>query len=295
MKSGFAAFHPLVQTMFFIVCISINMFIMHPVILSISLISSFIYICYSWGISGLIFCIRVNFITSAMIIIINPLISHNGITVIGHLPSGNVITAESVIFGCAAAALMSASVNWFYCVNKIITSEKIIYLFGRIMPKGALLISMVLSFSGKLSSHFREVKAAHMSVSVCSNKDIHSRLKISMQIISSMIQWSLENFVDTADTMSSKGYGTSKRTNYSVYRLRIGDIIFILLLLSAAAIIFICHNSEVIYFSYYPVSEIVFENKLSFIVFAIYAVICNIPLLTTITEGRKWNYSMSES
>ena len=150
MKSGFAAFHPLVQTVFFIVCISINMFIMHPVILSISLISSFIYICYLWGISGLIFCIRVNFITSAMIIIINPLISHNGITVIGHLPSGNVITAESVIFGCAAAALMSASVNWFYCVNKIITSEKIIYLFGRIMPKGALLISMVLSFSGKL-------------------------------------------------------------------------------------------------------------------------------------------------
>lgn len=295
MKTGFATLHPLVQLTFFISCLSVNMFIMHPVILIISWLCSSIYIIYSWGINNLIFVLKINIVSSLMIILINPLISHRGITVLAYLPSGNVITLESIIFGCAAALLMSSVVNWFFCFNKVITSDKIIYLFGKIFPKIALLISMILSFTGKFSAQLDEVKAAQFSLEHCKGKkSIVKKIKLSVRVMSAMIQWSLENSVDTADSMHSRGYGTAKRTNYSIYKLRKTDIIYVIVFVIADVLIYFSSYLEIIYFSYYPVIDISFENNLSLLVLLVYALMCIVPVMTDLMEERKWNYLKSK-
>ena len=66
--------------------------------------------------------------------LINPAFNHEGVTVIAYLPSGNPLTLESVLYGIVAASMVATVICWFSCFNKIMTSDKFIYLFGRIIP-----------------------------------------------------------------------------------------------------------------------------------------------------------------
>ena len=44
-----------------------------------------------------------------------------------------------------------------------------------------------------------------------------------MENFSILVTWSLENAVETADSMRARGYGTAKRTAYSPFRFAVHD------------------------------------------------------------------------
>ena len=46
---------------------------------------------------------------------------------------------------------------------------------------------------------------------------VFARVKNSIRILSAVITWSLENAIDTSDSMKSRGYGLTGRTAYSNY------------------------------------------------------------------------------
>lgn len=288
MKNGMEGFHPIVLLMFFTSCLSVTMLIMHPFFLLTSFISGLLYIFVCGGADGLLNSLKFNIITSLMIIIINPLISHCGVTVITYLPDGNPLTMESVVFGCAAALMLSSAVNWFYCINSVMTSDKIIYLFGKISPKLALLISMVLSFSEKLSHHYREV----MDARACLD-DGKNRISVLIKNISSTIQWALENSVDTADSMCSRGYATGKRTAYNLYKISSRDIIMLILFSAADSIIIYSYFKENIYFSYYPIFLIEYSGFMSYCCFIVFGLLCIMPVIVKWREDIRWKYLRS--
>lgn len=295
MKTGFSTLHPMVQAMFFVSCISVTMLIMHPVFLIISLISSFIYLVYSYGFRQFLKMLKVDLVTSVIIILVNPLISHGGITFIAYLPSGNPMTLESILFGCAAAMLLSCTFNWFFCVSRVMNSDRIIYLFGKIAPKLALMISMILCFSGKFSGHYREVVTAQQLLYRNSDRNrLFRRLKISVKAVSSMIQWSLENSIDTADSMKSRGYGAGKRTFYHIFRMRTKDVILLVWMLITDILIVSAFYREVIFFSYYPVTQITCENTESYFIYVIYIFLCMLPVIADRKEDIKWKYLRSK-
>lgn len=101
---------------------------------------------------NLIFAVPVLFLT----MIINPLSNHRGVTVLFYL-NDNAITLEAILYGLASAAMLVSVVMWFSCFNKIMTSDKIIYLFGRMIPVIALLLSMCFRFIPLLKARFREI------------------------------------------------------------------------------------------------------------------------------------------
>jgi energy-coupling factor transport system permease protein len=51
-----------------------------------------------------------------------------------------------------------------------------------------------------------------------------ARARNGLSILSVMTTWALENAVDTADSMNSRGYGTGPRSAYSNYRLERRDL-----------------------------------------------------------------------
>ena len=143
---AFSGFHPAVNLCFFAAVIGMTMFLMHPVFLSISLLCGCGYLWYLRGGRGLVrqlgFLLPVLLFTAAL----NPLFNHDGVTVLFLLPGGSPVTWEAVCFGLTSAALMGASIIWFSCCSIVITTDKIIYLFGRLIPSLSLLISMTLRF-----------------------------------------------------------------------------------------------------------------------------------------------------
>ncbi len=292
MKKGFASRHPLMQTVFFISCISVTMFIMHPCFLLISFVISAVSVFMTCGGKKLLSALKLDLVSSALIMLINPLISHAGVTALAYFPDGNPLTLESIIFGAAAALLMSSAVNWFFCVSVIMTSDRIIYLFGRIAPGLALLISMTLSFVGKLSAHYKSIRAVQL-VNGEKKSGLLYRLRASVRMISSLIQWALENSVDTADSMKSRGYGTGRRTSYHNFRIRTADVILTVFFLLTDAVIIAANASELIWFSYYPITSVSVDSLQAAGVFVLFGLMCLVPAADDIREAVKWKHISS--
>lgn len=89
--------------------------------------------------------------------LLNPLFNHRGATVLFQLPNGSSITLEAVAYGGAAAGMLLAVVVWFRCFGAVITSDKFLYLFGRISPSLSLLLSMAFRFVPRFRTHMQDV------------------------------------------------------------------------------------------------------------------------------------------
>ena len=121
MKDAFSNYHPIVNLTYFLMVLGCASLLRHPVCLGIALVSSTIYASVLTGKENLIRIIKGMLPMSVMIIIINPLVNHQGVTILGYFRSGNPFTLEACIYGFAAAAIIWSLVQWFVCWNRIMT------------------------------------------------------------------------------------------------------------------------------------------------------------------------------
>lgn len=96
--------------------------------------------------------------------LINALFNHAGVTPILYLSNGNAITKEALTFGFFASVMFCAVILWFDCFNVIMTSDRLLLLFGRLSPSVSLLISMSLRFVPKLGRKIRSIDAARSQI-----------------------------------------------------------------------------------------------------------------------------------
>ena len=289
MNREFELFHPLVNFYYFFSVIIFSMFFMHPVFLIISLISSFIYSVMLNGKSAVKFNILYMIPLLIVTAIINPMFSHEGVTIIGYFNTGNPITLESIVYGICAAAMFISVILWFSCYNAIMSSDKFIYLFGRIIPSLSLIFSMVLRFVPRYKAQIKVISNAQR----CIGKDISSgniiqRAKNGMKILSIMMNWALENSIETADSMKSRGYGLKGRTSFSNYTFekRDKDVLTIMIVLTIIAISgAIKGENDIVFFPMIKVNSI---ELFSIIVYISYFLLCLTPVFIEIIENIKW-------
>ncbi len=291
---SFAGYHPIVNLAYFVIVIAIAMFSMHPVIICISLIMSLVYLTYLAGIRKVIGRLKILVTMTIMIIVINPLFNHEGMTILGYFKTGNPLTLESIIYGVFMALLMMSVILWFAIYNVIMTSDKFIYIFGRIIPHLSLIISMSLRYVPRFREQFIRVREARR----CMGRDINQgnvfiRIRNLAVILSIMITWSLENSIETADSMKSRGYGLPGRTAFSIYKFHKRDSIA-LTAMSVCTIAFIwLVTNDKMYYRYYPVFERNLANIWSMMAYALFVVICSIPMLIDICDSYRFKRTMT--
>ena len=186
----FAKYHPLINFIYFTAVIVFSMIFVHPICLVTSLLCSAIYSIILNGKKALKFIVM---LLPLMLIsaLINPAFNHEGVTVIAYLPSGNPLTLESILYGIVAASMVATVICWFSCFNKIMTSDKFIYLFGRIIPSLSLILSMTFRFVPKFKEQVQEVSNAQKSMGRdTSEGSVFVRVKNSIRILSAVITWS---------------------------------------------------------------------------------------------------------
>ena len=99
------------------------------------------------------------------------------------------------------------------------SSDKVVFLFGRIMPSLSLVISMALRFVPRFSAQMKLVRNAQHTIGRDINEGtLFQKIRNAVKILSIMITWSLENAIETADSMKSRGHGLKGRTSYSLYK-----------------------------------------------------------------------------
>lgn len=218
-RGAFGGYHPAVLFLYFALVLVCSMFLTHPVCLLLSLGSA---MCYAVRLSGwratrfqLVFVLPIMVVTA----LVNTLFNHRGATILAYLPGGNPLTLESAFYGIAAAIMLAAVVTWFHCYNRVMTSDKFIYLFGRIIPSLSMVLTVALRFVPRFKAQLRAVTQAQRGLgrSVTEGRRL-TRLANAVTILSVMLTWSLENAIETADAMKSRGYGLPGRSAFSIFR-----------------------------------------------------------------------------
>lgn len=285
----FKTYHPIVNFTYFVFVIGFSCIFFHPVCLAISLICGFIYSVILKGKKQ----VKKNLIYMLPMIIlmalVNPTFNHEGATIISYLPSGNPLTLESVAYGLAAAIMIVSVICWFSCYNEVMTSDKFIYLFGKILPAMSLIISMTLRFVPKFTEQLKVVTNAQRCMGRdVSNGSIIKRAKNGLNILSIMTTWSLENAIETADSMKARGYGISGRTAFSIFTFEKRDK-------KALASVFLLGTYSLVgnlmggmYFRYFPSVKSAELSAFSISVFTAYFLLCMCPIIIEIWEERKW-------
>lgn len=119
------------------------------------------------------------------------------------------------------------------------TSDKFIYLFGRIIPAMSLMLSMALRFVPHFIAQLKVIRNGQKCVGMdVSNGKWFKKVRYALNMVSILVTWALENAIETADSMKSRGYGLRGRTAFSIYRFNrrdklLGGILAVLSLVSA--------------------------------------------------------------
>lgn len=288
-KDCFSSYHPVVSFLYFGLVVLFSMMFLHPACLVISLVSAFAYSIYLNGSRA----VRFNFLfllpLMLLAALVNPAFSHEGETILTYLPSGNPLTLESIAYGAAAAAMLAGVICWFSCYNAVMTSDKFVYLFGRVIPALSLVLSMTLRFVPRFKARLHAVSDAQRCVGRdAGSGSVLQRFRHSLTIFSILITWSMENAVETADSMRSRGYGLPGRTAFSIYRFdgRDRTALLFLLLCGGYLIAGACRGG--LRFRYYPTIRGVGARTYSLTLFAAYLALCLMPLFLDVRETRRW-------
>jgi energy-coupling factor transport system permease protein len=294
-KDTFSSYHPMVNFVFFALVLGCTMFFMHPVSLCISFGSAFCYALYLKGWKAVRFFLLYLLPMMVMAAVLNPAFNHEGVTILTYLPSGNPLTLESIAYGIGAAGMLAAVVLWFSCYTEVMTSDKFVYLFGRMIPSLSLLLSMTLRFVPKFQAQFRAVREGQKCVGRdISDGNILTRMKHIVTIFSIMVTWGLENAIETADSMKSRGYGLKGRTAFSIYRFDRRDRLALGWLLFCGIMILYGVFSECMNWQYFPMIKGAEISASAVCVHVIYLALCSTPIFLNRREDRKWNCLRSE-
>lgn len=294
MKDVFSSYHPAINFSFFTLVIFCGMFFLHPLLLIISLSSAFLYYYYLNGKKALKLFFAIILPMMVGISLINPLFNHRGMTILGYFRQ-NPITQESIFYGAITGLMFGTIILWFACYNMVMTSDKFVYLFGRIIPSMSLIFSMVLRFVPKFANQFRLVSDAQRTLGRdVGESGIFPRLKQGIKETSIMVTWSLENSLDTADSMKARGYGLPGRTAFSIFRFDNRDKLLLIalgaiLLILIIGVAFGQHRVQ-----YFPIVLFPDLTLFSYILYGVYTLLCLLPIILNGMEDVKWKHLQSK-
>ena len=285
----FKNYHPIVNFTYFLFVIGFSCVFMHPAALLISLFCGFTYLILLKGRKTIKIILKYMIPMMIFMALINPLFNHEGATILNYFPSGNPLTLESVIYGISSAIMIVSVICWFLCYNEVMTSDKFIYLFAKIIPSLSLIISMTLRFVPRFFLQLRQVTNAQCTIGRDPTRgNIIKRAKHGLSILSIMATWSLENSIETADSMKSRGYGIPGRSSFSIFTFSKRDKKAFLFIVILGLYTLTGKLMGKMYFSYFPVVKTGEISIFEISVFLSYFVLCILPVIIEIWEVRRW-------
>ncbi len=291
--NSFASLHPVTLALYFVSVLLITMFAAHPLLLGVAMVGGLL--CFltagvprrfgqSLGLSALLF---------AVVALTNPLFSHHGATVLFFL-NGNPITLEAVLYGVQLAMAVTAVIRWFAYLNRVLTGDKLLFLFGRLSPKLALLLSSALRFLPLLREQAARIRTAQTAMGLYASDTWTDKLRGTVRVYSALVTWSLENAVDTGASMKARGYGLPGRRCYAPYTYRARDAWLTAVIAAADTAVVAALVGGHLEFVYYPTVTYASVTPWTVAAVTAFAVLCLLPCILEMKEGLTWKYCVSK-
>ena len=274
----FDSYHPVINLIYFVSAIAFTIWFHHPVFLVISYVSAFLYSVKLNGKKALIF--NLCLIPLAVLFALYYASYHPfGITNLRKNFIGNEITLESLVYGLMLGVTVAAVIMFFSCMFAVVSSDKVVYLFGRISPRLSLFLSILLRSVPRIKERGRKIEISREGIGKGVRQgNILQRFLHGISLISIVITWTLEDFVDSSVSMKSRGYSLKGRTAFSIYRFDNRDrsfVVMIFLCLTVVACGILLDQTEIIYNPEIIMNRI---TPLSAVFYGAYGVLLLLPM-----------------
>ena len=285
----FSKCHPAVNLLFFVGAICFSTFLQHPLYLIANIFASSTYYLLLNGTKGIkgILGILPLFL---FITLLNPIINTRGDTIL-YIIFDRPYTLEALIYGATLAIIFLTMVLWLGCYSKIMTIDKFSSILGNFMPSIALLLVMLFRMIPNLIHKTKTIIAVRNSIEKVTKttSKLNDKLTFGITVLGVMTSLALEGGVTTSDSMRARGYGSTKRTSFKIYKMSATDwsIIAIMLILSCVIISFALNgNMHAQFFPHMSIASIKGQNILAFLAYLGFLII---PTVLQIKETLQWN------
>ncbi|MUV37570.1 Energy-coupling factor transporter transmembrane protein EcfT [Lentibacillus sp. JNUCC-1] len=285
MENGIHGYHPFVMLMYYIYIGSLAMYVTHPIFLVI----------------GTLLIVAVNFthdrgrtlrkwfpIYGAMIILIvvlNPFLVSRGTNILFYF-RGKQVTLEALMYGIVMALSIVIILMLFLSFNHVLNGNKFLFIFSRILPRTAFLMMLAIRFVPLLKDRLDEINAVQRVRGLTmTDGPIRQRAKTGLVKIQILLTWSMEEAVQTADSMKVRGYGSGRKTSYMPYRMEGRDWGWLASMTGLFAIVIAGGSLGYGKILIYPELGTLHLFALDWVVLAAMTVLYSFPLLV---EGREY-------
>ncbi len=285
--------HPLVIFFFYVNMLVISMCFDHPIIILGAAAGGIGWLYHLIGARKWRKSLLFYLLLGIAIAVTNPIFSHRGETILFFV-NGNAITLEAFLYGAAMGGKMIAVFAYSRCFSEVFKVNQFLYLFQKVSPKLALLLSMALGFVPRFKRQAKQVSEMQKTMGMYSKHSYTDRILSGMRVFDSMITWSLEQGVVTADSMNARGYGQGKRTNFSIYRFGGADRIRMAWITAICVLFYIGAFLGCYQYSYYPTITPMAVSYTDIVFYCSFAILVGMPVCLEIKEKMKWNVLQSK-
>jgi energy-coupling factor transport system permease protein len=284
MKHVFLSCHPAVTFLYMMAAILCAMLTLHPGWVLISFITGSCYAIFLGGLKRWLLGLRLLAVLFFVVAIGNPLFNHRGATPL-FLLWGAPVTLESVFYGLCMGGMLVSVFVWFQCYQVLMTNDRFLFLFGRIAPASALVLSMILKFIPVTARKYHSIQNARTGLGSGQVGGRRERIRASVRTTGILMSWSMETAIDTADSMKARGYGATRRSHFSRYVLTPRDLFSLCyiggLFLGNLTLILLVANR----FRFFPFLT---GDREHLFFFGIYGLMLLYPLLLEGKERLRW-------
>lgn len=169
------------------------------------------------------------------ITLLNTIFTHVGDTHI-YIFGSYYVTLEALVYGVIMAVTFFLVTLTFIAYNTYVSYQDMLYVFSKKYPNLSMIIIMSLRFVPLIQKRSNEL--LELSKLKNRNEDLKFTEKTSelIQNLGLVVSWSLEEAMQSASSMKSRGYNITKRTSYLRYDFNKIDVLLTVLILVTATI-----------------------------------------------------------
>ena len=215
---GFERCHPAVNLIYFAAVLVGTITFQHPVFLAVSFLCAFAYSVKRNGWKALVFDLCLLPLVGVFALYYSSY-THFGMTVLSQNMVGNNMTLESLVFGAVLGVIGAGVCMWFSCVFSVFTTDKMVYLFGKLSPRLSLFLAISLRMIPRIKKEAGRINMAQQGIGRGVNQgDLWQRFRNCLRILSMLITWTIDSLTVASESMRSRGSSLRGRKAFSIYR-----------------------------------------------------------------------------
>ncbi|BBE25297.1 cobalt ABC transporter permease protein [Latilactobacillus curvatus] len=281
----FDQLNPIVIFAYYVIAITFSMVFIHPIFLVNELLMMIAVNLLAKNQKKTLGTLQGALFMMLFIVVMNPIMNNHGAHVIATF-GGTVITAEAVTYGFLMALSLAILMLVFVSYNQSMTNHKFLYLFVRLSPQLTLLTMITMRFVPLFIRRFTNIKNVQRTRGVqMETGSVRARSHAGMRLMEVLLINSLVDALQTADSMTARGYGSQKRTSYQRYRFTQRDGWVLASLVAGSALCFYFAKQGIGRLAIYPILGSIHLNQIGWLCLVLVLLIDSLPLLL---EG--WEY-----